>query len=73
MSRRVIPNEMHNRVMMMYSWADVGRRTEVIYNRISKNCLPSLATRFARCVPPCCAVIAPLSACDDCWLLPCEL
>jgi len=48
MARRVIPNEMHNRVMLMYSWVDVGRRTELIYNRISLHRTPSLATRFQR-------------------------
>lgn len=48
MARRVIPNEMHNRVMMMYSWEDVTRRTELIYNKISQHIEPSIATRLQR-------------------------
>lgn len=50
MSRRVIPNELHNRVLQLYSWGDVSKRTELIYDRISEHCTPSLATRFRRYV-----------------------
>lgn len=47
-SRRVIPQEFHERVKSMYSWIDVTKRTEIVYNNISTLKKPSLALRFVR-------------------------
>jgi len=47
-SRRLVSSEMHERICNMYSWLDVAKRTEVVYNNIAANQRPSLATRLAR-------------------------
>lgn len=47
-SRRVIPQDIHDRVKNMYCWRDVAMRTELVYNKIMATQLPSLATRLAR-------------------------
>ena len=48
MTRRVIPNELHQRIVVMYSWMDVSERTERIYNDMAVTAFPSLASRFLR-------------------------
>ncbi|CAE7341530.1 PIGA [Symbiodinium microadriaticum] len=52
MTRRVVPNELHQRIILMYSWMDVSERTERIYNDMVLSAFPSLASRFLRLVPP---------------------
>jgi phosphatidylinositol N-acetylglucosaminyltransferase subunit A len=47
-SRRVDPNEFHERVKSMYNWMDVAKRTEVVYQNIAMTRRPSLAIRFMR-------------------------
>jgi hypothetical protein len=47
-SRRIVPSEMHERVKSMYHWADVARRTEIVYNNISSTRRASLAERLVR-------------------------
>eukprot|EP01031_Cornospumella_fuschlensis_P026244 gene26244-31703_t len=47
-SRRVYPQEFHERVKSMYSWSEVCRRTEVVYGNIAATRRPSLALRLVR-------------------------
>jgi len=47
--RRVHPKELHERVKNMpYSWWEVSKRTEVVYNNIAMSRRPSLALRLVR-------------------------
>ena len=46
--RRIVPIEMHERMKTMYTWLDVTKRTEIVYNNISMTRFPSLVERFAR-------------------------
>lgn len=46
--RRIHPMELHERVKSMYSWLDVSRRTEIVYNNIAASRRPSLALRLIR-------------------------
>ncbi|RYH20903.1 glycosyltransferase [archaeon] len=47
-SRRVYPQEFHERVKSMYSWLEVCRRTELVYSNIAATRRPSLALRLVR-------------------------
>lgn len=47
-SRRVVPAEFHERVKSMYHWADVAKRTEIVYQTIIMTRRPSLAMRLTR-------------------------
>jgi phosphatidylinositol glycan class A protein len=47
-SRRVIPNELHERLKIMYSWYDVALRTEKVYHHIKKLPNPSFVIRILR-------------------------
>lgn len=46
--RRIVPSEMHERMKTMYTWLDVTKRTEIVYNKIVSTKFPSLAERMAR-------------------------
>lgn len=48
-SRRIIPNHLHERMKLMYSWYDVSIRTEKVYSVIASMTVPSLGTRILRC------------------------
>jgi phosphatidylinositol N-acetylglucosaminyltransferase subunit A len=47
-SRRLVPSEMHEKVCNMYSWLDVAKRTEHVYNTINEIPQPCFATRLLR-------------------------
>jgi hypothetical protein len=47
-SRTIIPFEIHARVSTMYSWLDVTKRTEIVYNNIAKSKKVSFVTRLVR-------------------------
>jgi phosphatidylinositol N-acetylglucosaminyltransferase subunit A len=59
-SKRVVPADMHHRVVDMYNWMTVCERTEVVYDSMSKGNLPTLGTRFLRYLTlgPCSGVVA---------------
>ena len=61
------PAGFHARVRDMYSWADVARRTELVYTKVMRLPTPSLAKRFERYLTAgpiagwvCCAIAAVL-------------
>ncbi|XP_055821746.1 phosphatidylinositol N-acetylglucosaminyltransferase subunit A isoform X2 [Solanum dulcamara] len=45
---QIDPQDMHNRVKKLYSWPDVARRTEIVYNRALKCSNPPLLDRLSR-------------------------
>lgn len=45
---QIDPQDMHNRVKKLYSWHDVARRTEIVYNRALKCSNPPLLDRLSR-------------------------
>ncbi|XP_024525619.1 phosphatidylinositol N-acetylglucosaminyltransferase subunit A isoform X1 [Selaginella moellendorffii] len=45
---RIDPQEMHNRMTRMYSWMDVAKRTEVVYNHAAATPRSNLRDRLAR-------------------------
>lgn len=47
-SRRIVPNEFHDRVRHMYNWLNVAERTEHVYNSIKTNRKLSLVHRLRR-------------------------
>eukprot|EP01038_Epipyxis_sp_PR26KG_P005548 gene5548-7667_t len=47
-SRRINPNEFHERIKTMYNWLDVAKRTEIVYDNIHQTPVPSLALRLLR-------------------------
>eukprot|EP00601_Ochromonadales_sp_CCMP2298_P022804 CAMPEP_0173323156 /NCGR_PEP_ID=MMETSP1143-20121109/30378_1 /TAXON_ID=483371 /ORGANISM="non described non described, Strain CCMP2298" /LENGTH=410 /DNA_ID=CAMNT_0014267125 /DNA_START=1 /DNA_END=1230 /DNA_ORIENTATION=- len=47
-SRRIVPQQLHERVKAMYHWADVAKRTEAVYDDISVSRRPSLAVRLVK-------------------------
>ena len=48
LARRVTPSELHQRIVVMYSWTDVSVRTEEVYDNMASSAFPSLACRFLR-------------------------
>lgn len=46
--RRIVPNEMHERVKTMYNWRNVAKRTEVVYRKVAAMRIPSLGSRLVR-------------------------
>lgn len=42
------PEEMHNRMTKLYSWQDVAKRTEIVYDRALKCSNRSLLERLSR-------------------------
>ena len=42
----VPPFECHNRVASLYSWTDVARRTEIVYNKVADEKNKSLGARL---------------------------
>lgn len=47
-SRTIIPMEFHERIKSMYSWPEVAKRTETVYNTIISNRILTLAMRLTR-------------------------
>jgi phosphatidylinositol N-acetylglucosaminyltransferase subunit A len=47
-SRRINPQEMHDKIKSMYSWLDVAERTEVVYNSVMSVKRPTFSTRILR-------------------------
>ena len=47
-SKRSVPSEMHAKVKSMYSWVDVAKRTERVYNDIMTKKRPTLVSRILR-------------------------
>lgn len=47
-SKRVVPSDMHTRVVEMYNWMAVCERTELVYDSMSQSVTPTTATRFLR-------------------------
>ena len=47
-SKRLMPSELHDKMRTMYSWSDVAKRTEVVYNNIAATKVPSLLQRLLR-------------------------
>jgi hypothetical protein len=47
-SRRVVPLDFHERVKGMYSWLDVAKRTETVYNVMASIKKPSFGIRLTR-------------------------
>ena len=47
-SRRIQPQELHDRVKLMYSWYRISCRTEVVYKEVMRLPRPSLALRIVR-------------------------
>uniref|UniRef100_M1AVX3 phosphatidylinositol N-acetylglucosaminyltransferase n=1 Tax=Solanum tuberosum TaxID=4113 RepID=M1AVX3_SOLTU len=45
---QIDPQDMHNRMKKLYSWPDVARRTEIVYNRALKCSNPPLLDRLSR-------------------------
>ncbi|XP_047269747.1 phosphatidylinositol N-acetylglucosaminyltransferase subunit A isoform X3 [Capsicum annuum] len=45
---KIDPQDMHNRMKKLYSWPDVARRTEIVYNRALKCSNPPLLDRLSR-------------------------
>lgn len=62
-SRRIIPSEFHDRVKTMYSWLDVTKRTETVYNGIAGIKKPTLALRLLRY-----SSVGPFSGWGACFL-----
>jgi phosphatidylinositol glycan class A protein len=53
-SRRIVPQETHERVRSMYSWLNVAHRTEIVYDSVALSPTPSFAVRllkYASCGP----------------------
>jgi len=46
--RRIVPTELHDKMKNMYTWIDVAKRTEVVYNNIASSKKPSLAQRLVK-------------------------
>jgi phosphatidylinositol glycan class A protein len=63
-SRRIIPSEMHERIRSMYSWADVTKRTETVYNNIAALPFPTLADRLLKY-----ATVGPFAGILVCWIV----
>jgi hypothetical protein len=53
--RRSEPEDAHQRVVSMYSWMNVCRRTEAVYYAMMQTPKPSLGTRYLRYFMRCCA------------------
>ena len=47
-SRRIVPQEMHERVRAMYNWLNVAHRTEIVYDQVALAATPTLALRLCR-------------------------
>lgn len=47
-SRRIVPEDFHDRICNTYSWLNVAERTEAVYDSIKSNRKPSLALRLMR-------------------------
>lgn len=47
-SRKIIPNEIHERIKSMYSWFNVAKRTEIVYDNIMINLKSSLSVRLMK-------------------------
>jgi phosphatidylinositol N-acetylglucosaminyltransferase subunit A len=76
--RQVVPNDLHEKVKGMYSWVDVAKRTERVYNEIMLKKRPQVATRLLRymsagpCAGPLLCMIAIFlstmrAVCDILW------
>lgn len=63
-SKRVVPSDMHHRVVEMYNWMTVCERTEVVYDSMSKSSVPTLGTRFLRYLS-----LGPWSGIAACWVV----
>jgi phosphatidylinositol glycan class A protein len=63
-SRRIVPAEMHERVKSMYHWADVARRTEIVYSNVASTRRASLAERLIRY-----STIGPFSGFAMCFIV----
>ena len=68
LSKNVIPFQFHERVKTMYSWLDVARRTEIVYDNIARMRRISLPVRLMRYItsgfvsgPILCFVVAAMS------------
>lgn len=48
LAEKVVPAEFHKRVRHMYSWMDVARRTETVYDRVRESTMPTFAERLWR-------------------------
>ena len=48
MAKRIVPSELHARMIHMYDWTDVARRTVLVYNEIMTRDRPSLGQRLLR-------------------------
>lgn len=46
LAREIRPQELHDEVKGMYSWADVAHRTEKVYDRVMRRPVPSLLLRL---------------------------
>ena len=47
-TKRVVPHDMHNRIVHMYNWMVVSERTEIIYNTMINNPQITLGVRLMR-------------------------
>ncbi|RUS81571.1 hypothetical protein EGW08_010672 [Elysia chlorotica] len=46
--RQPDPFELHNKIKSLYSWRDVARRTEAVYETVQETPLPDISTRLQR-------------------------
>lgn len=63
-SKRVVPSDMHTRVVEMYNWMAVCKRTELVYDSMCENVLPSNGIRFMRYL-----TTGPWSGAFECFLV----
>lgn len=69
-TKRIVPHDMHNRIVNMYNWMTVSERTEIIYNSMINNPQISLGIRLMRymTVGPCYGLIACMIAIILHWM-----
>jgi hypothetical protein len=48
MAKRIVPNELHARMVTMYDWTDVAKRTVLVYNDVMTRGKVSLGHRLSR-------------------------